>query len=251
MTPIKILFVTATKEPTEKSIYWYELANNYSEVINGKLVTVHIKAFLNNIKGLSEVYNEALDKYRQIYDYIVFAHNDLIFDSLYYFIKQIIVENHPVMGLAGAVHAPCYGKSPMAWNVIGGKSQAGEVWHKVNNETPFIKNIYAGVKKSSPALTVDGVVLIFSKRALDNPELKFDPQFTFDFYDMDICFTAAKLGLYCAIINAPVIHYSAGNGILAARYKELEVLFRQKWNVPNTITSLDYNSWLSLIRTNS
>lgn len=252
MNKIKFLMVTASRENTLSSIYWYELAHNFSDIINGNEVTIDIVTYLNNTTGLSELYNKTLNEYRNSdYSYIVFLHNDLIFSNLKQFLIEIISENKPIMGLAGCTDAPRYGISPMAWNTIGANKQAGEVWHKINKDMPIVKNRYSGIPKAYPVITIDGLCIILNSEAIANEQLKFDSNFTFDFYDMDFCFTAATLGIKCAIINAPVIHYSVGNGILNDRYKHLEAIFRKKWNVPNDITPYDYTSWASLMMTKS
>lgn len=252
MNNYKFLIVSASRESDIKSIYWHEIADKFSDIINGNAISIDTITFLNNTKGLSELYNEVLDKYRDSdYSYIIFLHNDLIFVNLKAFLLEIINENRPIMGLAGCIDAPRYGVSPLAWNTIAGEKQAGEVWHKINPDLPLIKNRYANNSRAFPAISIDGLCIIVSREAFINPKLKFDNRFTFDFYDMDFCFTAATLGIKIGIINAPVIHYSVGNGILNDRYKMLEKIFREKWNVPNEIQSYTYNSWASLMMTKS
>ena len=227
-----ILFVTATKEDSTKSIYWYDIANEYSTIINGICINCTVKAFMNNDRGLSEVYNEALAEYRHKYDYIIFIHNDTLFVSLQSFLHEIITNGKTdIMGLAGATEIEDIKRTPCAWNVVGGKHQAGEVWHRVSNDVPIVRNQYAGVPRAEKAATVDGLCLIFAKGALDDDKLVFDNRFTFDFYDMDLCFTAKKLEHSISIIHAPIIHYSSGAGVLKQRYKDLEKIFREKWNV--------------------
>lgn len=248
---VKFLFVGVTQHSDIKSIYWNEIAKNYKDNIAGKLVEVDTRFILNNTKGLGTVYNQILLENRSNYDYIVFIHADTLFSNFRAFLAEVLFSKGDIMGLAGATAFPYYGKSPIAWNTNGGNAQAGEVWHKINSEYPIVKNLYANTPKADNATTVDGVCLIFSKNALNDLNLVFDERFTFDFYDMDLCFTATKLGKKISIIHAPVIHYSTGSGILNDRYKQLEVIFREKWNIPNEITSYTYDKWVSLMMTNS
>ena len=251
MKIINILLVGATKDSSVKSIYWYDIANNYTEYINDNIIKVTVLPFLNNTTGLSTIYNKVLDEHRHNYDYIIFMHDDTLFVNFKLFLREVLSTKSDLMGVAGATAFPKYGLSPMAWNTNAAHAQAGEVWHKAKPDMPLIKQVFANTPKTDKALTVDGLCLIFAKSALDDINLKFDETFSFDFYDMDLCFTATKLGKRISVIHAPIIHYSLGFGIHSDRYKQLETIFRKKWNVQNEIVSYDYDKWVSVIMTNS
>jgi GT2 family glycosyltransferase len=252
MNKLKMLMVTAT--PGEESdIIWLQLVKqcNTIKIDDDTEVSIELVLFCNNSEGLCKRYNDVLDEHRHNYDYIMFIHADTLPCDFIYFIKSVITNNYPIMGLAGCTDMPLFGKyHPIAWNTMSDvNTQVGEVWHKHQVNHPAKQSVFGNRTTAYPVITIDGLCMIFSKVALDNDLLRFDETFKFDFYDMDLCFTANKLGIKIGVIHpGKFIHWSVGKGILKQTYKEAEIKFVKKWNIKD---GQDYLSWSSVNMTNS
>lgn len=61
------------------------------------------------------------------------------------------------------------------------------------------------------ACLLDGVFLAARAGVLQRAAVRFDPQFAFHFYDLDLCRTAMAAGLRLGVWPLPLIHASAGN----------------------------------------
>lgn len=252
MNKYKLLMVTATPGE-ETDIIWLQIVkpSNIIMVDENTELTIDLKLFCNNSEGLCKRYNEVLDAHRHDYDYIMFIHADTLPCDFLYFIRSMINRNYPIMGLAGCTAMPMFGQyHPIAWNTMSDvNTQVGEVWHKHQLNAPARQSIFGNKKEAYPVIAIDGLCMIFSKVALDNEQLRFDEQFKFDFYDMDMCFTANKLGVKIGIIHpGKFIHWSVGKGILKQTYKEAEAKFISKWNIRD---GQNYLSWSSVNMTNS
>lgn len=252
MNKYKMLIVTAT--PGEiNDIYWLQLIGKHNIFVLDESTEIEIdtKLFCNNSIGLCTVYNSVLKEYRNEYDYIMFIHADVLPCEFLYFLQSIVKSNYPIMGLAGCTAMPMFGKyHPIAWNTMSDiNTQAGEVWHKHQLNTPAKQSIFGNRTNAYPVITIDGLCIILSKEALQDDRLIFDETFKFDFYDMDLCFTANKLGIKIGVIHGgKIIHWSVGKGILKQTYKDAEQQFMAKWNIRDNV---DYLSWSSVNMINS
>jgi len=75
---------------------------------------------------------------------------------------------------------------------------------------------------------LDGVLLTVCKRTFTQHNIRFDEQFKFHFYDMDICRQFERAGLRMGTYSVSVIHQSGGNfgtPEWAAGYKD----YLKKW----------------------
>jgi len=74
---------------------------------------------------------------------------------------------------------------------------------------------------------LDGVLLAADSRTLHRAGLRFDEQFTFDFYDLDLCRSAEALGLTMGTVPLSLVH--ASRGTLDADWHEAHRRYLAKW----------------------
>ena len=80
-------------------------------------------------------------------------------------------------------------------------------------------------------VTIDGLLMCFNKKTMQNEKARFDERFTYDFYDLDFCLnvhfnTDLKIGVFVM----PTVHNSMGRSILKEEYKIPDKMFHDKWN---------------------
>jgi len=235
---MKFSFVCATKnsERLNNCEAWYgqpyhpkwELPLSNLEIYSH---TYDIHMAYENTLGLGEVYNkyfECLDS-----DYIICLHDDVVINDINFFDKiEDYCKMFDILGVAGGCNFSFKRHNRLSWmSVLDQKTDlAGAVQHRMSNEgeTPEIFSTcnYGPVPRK--AFAIDGLIMVFSKKAYKS--VRFDPQFKFDFYDLDLCFSAFKNVLSIGVVPISVTHYSKGEGLLADRYLEAQAKFIQKWN---------------------
>ena len=116
---------------------------------------------------------------------------------------------------------------PFLWTSACGGKASGFVQH-VLPDGRFLPSSYGPAP--SPVVWLDGQCLILNKKAIESG-LRFDEQFTFDFYDGDICFSARKMGL--SVGTAPILatHQSMGQGMMGHKeaYLDAQRRFVEKY----------------------
>lgn len=80
----------------------------------------------------------------------------------------------------------------------------------------------------APAQLLDGVFLAARAGTLQQADVRFDPQFEFHFYDLDLCRTALAAGLRLGVWPLPLIHASSGAAGSASWQIGLDH-YRRKW----------------------
>lgn len=184
-----------------------------------------------NTTGLGEVYNIYFDKINT--DYAICIHDDVRIDDIDFFEKIIQYSaDFDIMGVAGGCNFSFKRHERLSWmSVINQKTDlAGCVQHRMSKEgeTPEIFSSCCYGPYPRKVLSIDGLIMIFNKKAYKS--IKFDPQFTFDFYDLDLCFSAYENKLNVGVIPLSVTHYSKGEGILKDSYLLAQQKFIQKYN---------------------
>ena len=81
----KHLFISATKGNGEDTAFkhWTSLVNLNS------VENIEFKQFINNTKGVSQLYNEIIEENKSEFDYIHFIHDDaFVYDNVNYIILK-------------------------------------------------------------------------------------------------------------------------------------------------------------------
>lgn len=205
----KIIFIVATRE---KESYFFSktMIGKSLKYFNFPFVSVDI--FGENTKGLSEIYNQAIEKYLHDDVILVFAHDDIyILDFFWSKILYQGLSNYDIVGVVGNRSRSKY-QSSWAFKDINGtwddeKNLSGVIGH--GKEFPAESLGIFG--PMSEVEILDGVFISISTEVLRLKKIRFDERFKFHFYDMDFCRTSTNAKLKLGTIPLSLIHGSTGN----------------------------------------
>jgi hypothetical protein len=200
---------------------------------------ITIKPLQNSVGiGLPKLYNEFLTKeYTELYDYVVFCHDDITIQDHYWIekLEKQFSKGYGVVGLAGTKQC-----------VIKDKN----LWHLMNNVKPFhdASGRVGHYKEEDPAkgyfwsnfgptpqrvILLDGLFLAVDLKLAVERELKFDENnpARFHHYDLDFSLSANSKKIKLTTCDISVIHkshglksldhpeWNAGNGWFKQKYK--------------------------------
>ena len=200
----------ATRESAED--FWLQTATGKSLTLY-KSPQLEVNLYPENTKGLSEVYNLAIDKFKDESCILVFAHDDLLILDFYWMHSILNGLNYfAIVGVAGNKRR--VPKQP-SWAFIDEKF----TWDRPDN----LSGIIGHGKTFPPAdlsifgppfqevKLLDGVIMSAFSDTLKKNHMLFDEKFKFHFYDMDFCRQAEIRGLTMGTIPLSLIHESGGN----------------------------------------
>lgn len=172
---------------------------------------IKAQVFFENKRGLGSCYNEIIDRTENEEEILVFVHDDVYLADFFWLDKLLLgFTKFEVVGLAGNKRR--VPKQP-AWAFIDDKftwddrsNLSGIVGH--GHGFPCALDVYGDVMQ--PLKLMDGVLLAIKKKTFTSSGVKFDEQFRFHFYDMDICrqFEEKKISMGAAPLG--IIHASEG-----------------------------------------
>ncbi len=207
MLPVTIVSATRFNEQDfrEKSALGRSLTQTYA-VFNLKR-----KIFYENSRGLGACYNEAIDTAENEEEILVFVHDDVFLADFFWLDKLVYgFTQFDVLGLAGNKRRV---SGQPAWAFIDDRftwddfaNLSGVVGH--GKGFPCELSIYGPTMQKLKLL--DGVLLAVRKKTLTRNDIRFDEQFRFHFYDMDICRQFEAKNVSMGAIPLGVIHASGG-----------------------------------------
>lgn len=222
-----IHFVSATRLSEED--FW--IKSFLGRSLRPRLNHTTIKASIayKNTRGLPEVYNEAIRQSDS--DILVFLHDDVWLEDTQLTQKiRLALKFHDIAGVAGNIRRT---KGQPAWLFLRGKS--GELVLDKPNLSGEIKHgepgrFGASIFGPTPAncQLLDGVFIAANRKYLIESDILFDPQFKFDFYDMDFCRSAKASGLRLTTWPIDLIHQSSG-AFGNPNWIAMETLYFKKW----------------------
>lgn len=230
---LKMCFLVATPKSSRESGHDVLPLNSLGMMKIPGDVQVDAVVEYDNKRGLSEVYNQALDNYAASseYDAVCLVHDDVeILDcSICDKISSAIESGMDLIGVAGGKgwqiprgYDPK--KMPIGWTTASRDAgMAGMVVHVGDDGRRFASSYGPCPART---LTVDGCFMALTNNGLS---LRFDPQFTFNHYDMDISFQAWKREMKTAVYPILCTHMSQGKGLLKPEYLDSQQLFLKKW----------------------
>lgn len=201
MMKTKFAFVAATAKPKGTMLPIHQIIARMNTEDFG--IETQIFAEYENKDGLTTVYNRFLDTHKD-FDFVVFLHDDLWINDVLFFDKVIDAHKNngfDVIGVCGGKEWRLLDENkPNIWTVAtSGIGASGFMIHAPDLNLVRSKHHYNGRVMfasnygMSPqrTLTLDGSIIVFSKKAIE-ANLRFDEQFQFHFYDMDVCISAVK-----------------------------------------------------------
>jgi hypothetical protein len=181
-----------------------------------------------NRRGLPEVYNAALIQHQE--DLLLFCHDDLALppSPLEPIIKQSLTD-FDIVGLAGNRRD----QGHVAWHVrpdglgwdypyLRGESISGSI----ESSTKNVRGLC-----DVPVALIDGAFIAIQRNRFLEQGVRFDEQFQFHFYDLDLCRQARESELRLGIVRLDCIHQSGGSFGHSAWIEQAK-LYCAKWNIP-------------------
>lgn len=173
---------------------------------------VSVRIFHENTRGLPAVYNSVLRSSPGI-DVLVFIHDDVwIIDKNFIEKIKVAMRRFDIVGVAGNTRIS---RNQPAWHVRA-KSGDSFIWDygylagalsHGNLDTSEL-SVYGPTPARCQLL--DGVFLACRKEALLSSNVQFDERFDFHFYDLDLCRSARRAGLWMGTWPIDLIHQSKG-----------------------------------------
>ena len=185
--------------------------------------------FFENRRGLGTCYNEAIDTAKDDDEILVFVHDDVTIADFFWVDKLMLgLEKFDVVGLAGNKRRVA---RQAAWAFVDAKltwddrdNLSGIVGH--GDGFPCNLDVYGDVMQ--PLKLMDGVLLAAKKKTFTRSGIRFDEQFKFHFYDMDICRQFEENNLTMAAAPMGVIHRSGG-AFGGPEWRAGYEMYLQKW----------------------
>lgn len=192
---------------------------------------VTLQIAFENKAGLSSIYNDAITRSQS--DILVFLHDDVWLEDPA-LLKKIStgLKKFDVIGVAGnkriIKNQPSWFFSEYKNNEFTRddlKNLSGSVYHGA----PGRASLSSFGEAPAACKLMDGVFLAANRKTLKRYEVKFDPTFTFDFYDLDFCRQACQKNLRIGTWPIKIIHKSSGEFGKASWKRGLE-LYLRKWS---------------------
>jgi GT2 family glycosyltransferase len=182
----------------------------------------------SNTRGLPEVFNSALMEAEEE-DEIIFTHDDVWIDD--WFVPERLsdaLDRFDIVGIAGnrrrIPRQPSWLFVDADWNQDIPDYLSGAVTHVDESST---KISHYGPTPAEVKL-LDGVFLAARVRTLRSADVRFDPRFTFDFYDLDFCRSCELAGLSMGTWPIALTHRSGGD-FGSPRWREAYTSYLAKW----------------------
>ena len=175
--------------------------------------TFGVKAmlFYENKRGLGACYNEAVAQTVNDEEILVFVHDDVTLADFFWVDKLMFgFTKFEVLGVAGnkrrVARQPAWAFVDDAFTWDDRSNLSGIVGH--GQGFPCELTVYGDVMQ--PLKLLDGLLLAVKKKTLVSNDVKFDEQFKFHFYDMDICRQFEAKNVSMGTVPLGVIHGSGG-----------------------------------------
>lgn len=234
--------------PTPKSQEEYKSSPEYKCLDRSKSINSNIELHIlwNNKLGITTLYNLWLQNESETLkenDLVLFLHDDVEIHDLFLYEKlQKAHEQFDIVGLAGATsqnYGDLYDKNnnrvPLVWhlrrNTVG--CARGIVSHKIPKgfngcEFAHYNSSYFGPTPSE-TVVVDGLFISvkYNKNKFQNWNL--DEQFTFHFYDMELCKVCKERNMKIGVWPIFVVHSGLGEFANDPTWIRLEKEFERKY----------------------
>lgn len=191
----------------------------YANSATGRSITllmpdfINLVVYWNNRRGLSEVYNDAVESVGSDGDIMVFMHDDVhIIDYFWFYRVQEALTRFDIVGVVGnksrKTLQPSWAfKNPMM-EIDSFENFSGAICHG-STYPPKSVDVYSSTRDK--VMLIDGVFMAMKKNIFLTSGIRFDEDFEFHFYDMDFCRQAELLNLACGTWDIALMHNSKGN----------------------------------------
>jgi hypothetical protein len=211
-----------------------------------------LRLFGENGRGLSSVYNQAIEETRSSPRVLVFIHDDIHFFDLFW--PNSILAGLKHFDLIGTLGCKRHYPNQLSWvhvlkgdKVVNPKREdvSGAVVHfsdrdatpvekmskgtPVDRLAPFDSEIYLSYfgPPEQEVVLLDGMLMACKSERLIAEDIRFDEQFDFHFYDMDFCRQFEQKGLKMGTWPISVLHGSHGS--YEQKFFDAYPKYRSKW----------------------
>jgi hypothetical protein len=199
---MKFAFYSVTRGSINNTMF-YESVNRLADEVD-------IVYEENNTEGLSKRYNDFIKKSKNLYEYIVFVHDDVFVDDLN--VCQKLIHAHrdfDIVGLAGGINPVI--QKPALWHLMcggfGSGNLRGAVAHPAGPEAIGMTSF--GVTPARVAI-LDGLFLSLKTSSIKNKKWQFNENYKFHHYDIASCIDANQKKLKLGVAPIWVVHNSPG-----------------------------------------
>jgi hypothetical protein len=199
---MKFAFYSVTRGSINNTMF-YESVNRLADEVD----VVYEE---NNTEGLSKRYNDLIRTSKNLYEYIVFVHDDVFVDDLN--VCQKLIHAHrdfDIVGLAGGINPVI--QKPALWHLMcggfGSGNLRGAVAHPAGPEAVAMTSF-----GSTPARVaiLDGLFLSIKVSSIRSKKWQFNENYKFHHYDIASCIDANQKKLKLGVAPIWVIHNSPG-----------------------------------------
>ncbi len=225
---MKLEIVCATRY--NEADFWSQsaLGRALSHVAHDKRIATRI--YCENRTGLPELYNASIDADND-HEVLLFIHDDVWIQD-YFFVEQVFeaVEQFDIVGVVGNRQRT---PNQTTWVGIGEvmRPNVGFLSGTVGQGPWPLGLAHHWGPAPAECEFLDGFFLATRKATLRAHGLRFDPQFDFHFYDMDLCSSARQKNLRLGTWRISLTHQSNGNYDSDA-WRAKCALYLKKWGSP-------------------
>jgi len=182
--------------------------------------------FADNTVGLPTLYNQVLDS-TEGPDIQVFVHDDVWIDDS--FVADRLVEGLAAFDIIGVAGNRRRLPGQVNWGLdpATGLLDRPHVSGRLTHGRPLGRVDILG-PAPAPCVVLDGVFIALRRSLMRREGLRFDPRFSFHFYDLDFCRTATNHGLRLSTWPIVITHASVGNYTSPAWHAAKD-LYLAKW----------------------
>lgn len=226
-TPRKIRFVSGSRESKDDFARKTALGRSLSLY---RFSFVELRLFERNTRGLPSIYNEAIAESLNDPAILVFAHDDIHLCD-FYWVNHIpsALQRFDIVGVAGnrrrVPNQPGWVFVDPGFTFDSGENLSGIVGQG-KGFPPTELTVYGPPFQQVKLL--DGMLLACSSISLLANGLRFDEQFDFHFYDMDLCRQAEEKKLTMGTWGLSVVHESRGS-FGTEQWKAAYARYLRKW----------------------
>lgn len=164
----------------------------------------------NNQLGLSERYNQILNKHSNNFDNIVFIHDDVFVDDA--LVCEKLERAHSkfdIVGLAGGVNPKI--KAPALWHLMCGGFNGGNLYGAVSHPCTSDQIMFTNFGPTPARVAIlDGLFLSILTKRTNETKWRFNENYNFHHYDIASCLDANKHKLKLGVAPIWVMHNSPG-----------------------------------------
>lgn len=218
-----MLVVVATPKNSEE--YWNSVPGRCLSTIANKNHNFKTKIVYNNTDGLPYVYNNVAGDLEEdiAFNYCfndnicVFMHDDVEIHDLFFYEKlEKAHETYDIVGVAGATKQVYTKDKPSLWHMAcdnfiwGTNGRPGDGRGFITTPSNgFLTQTFFGPTPAETSM-IDGCFMSVNIKRAKEVGLKFDEDFDFHHYDLQLALDSIKLGLKIGVYPIYVIHHSPG-----------------------------------------